>query len=135
MKIERTIKVTIDREDVVNLLTMQDGGFDYWCCITYKDSDYCKAKGEMVTNNVKGMFDNGYCYEEVLAYMICDTNYKVYAYDYEEEKRYLLTKEILEKGFQLNAENRPNDADLDEGDAETGDCILQYAVFGDIIYG
>lgn len=127
---------SIGRGDVCDLLTMESGGFDYWCEITYKDSDYCKAKEEMTKKNIHKMFeDGGYCYEEVLAYMICDTKYKVYAYDFEEDERHLLTQDILLKGFQLNAANRPDDASLEEGDAITGDCILQYAIFGDIIYG
>lgn len=135
MKIEK-IKVSIDRDDVCNLLTMEAGGFDYWAEIDYKEADYLKAKDEMHLKHIPSYFsDERYCYEEVLAYMICDTDYKVWVYDFEEDKRYRLTKTRIENGFTLNAEKRPQDSNLEEGDSTTGDCILQYAIFGDIIYG
>ena len=132
MKIE---KVSITRDDVELLLTMEQGGFDYWAQIIYGEDDYRTTKERMKKNNVKPEYDGRYCYEQVLAYMICDTEYPVYVYDFEDDAKHLLTKDYIEHGFLLNARNRPEDASLDDGDAETGDCILQYAVFGDIIYG
>lgn len=132
MKIE---KISIDIDDVVTLLTMEAGGYDYWGAIVYDENDYKKAKAEMKEKNIKPSYGDGYCYEEVVAYMITDTDYIVCCWDCEENERYPLTKEVLEKGFLLNAQNRPNDANIQEGDAITGDCILQYALFDDIIYG
>ena len=132
MKIER---FSITRDDVELLLTMEGGGFDYWAQITYGEDDYRTTKERMKKNNVKPEYDGRYCYEQVLAYMICDTEYPVYVYDFEDDTKHLLTMHRIENGFLLNAQNRPEDASLDDGDAETGDCILQYAVFGDIVYG
>lgn len=131
MKIE---KISITEEDVCHLLTMEASGFDYWGYTDYNEEDYNKAKVELLKQRGACNFVN-LCYEDVLAYMIWNTKYPVYIHDTEESKRYKLTKSKLEKGFLLNAQNRPNDADLDNGDAITGDCILQYAIFGDIIYG
>lgn len=126
----------ITREDIVTLLTMEAGGFDYWCEISYKESDYIKAREQMKELGVEGSFGGtSYCHEDVLAYMITDTNYKVYAFDFEEDMSHLLTQEMLENGFYLNKEHRPQDANIEEGDAVTGDCILQYACFGQVIYG
>lgn len=136
MKINYVANIQFDRDDVCNLLTMESGGFDYWGYADYKDSDYCKAKEEMHSKHIPSCFaDEKYCYEEILAYMIMDTKYPVYIFDHGEGKRHQLTKYKLEQGFRLNAEKRPQDAILEDGDAVTGDCILQYAIFGDIIYG
>lgn len=140
MKIEQ---VSITYEDVVELLTMEAGGFDYWAQIDYDEKGYIKTKEAMQAAGFKGQFADGYCYEEVLAYMIWHKDDGVLpviargvsVYDFEDEKHYPLTKENITQGFLLNAQNRPQDANLEEGDAETGDCILQYAIFGDIIYG
>lgn len=131
MKVE---KISITREDVCTLLTMEAGGFDYWGYVDYHEGDYVKAKDEMIEKKVKCSFDTP-CYEDVLAYMICDTQYPVYIVDNEEGDRYQLTKSKLEDGFLYNIQRRPKDGNLDEGDTTTGDCILQYAIFGDIIYG
>lgn len=46
-----------------------------------------------------------------------------------------LTLEKLLNGIKLNAIHRKWDADLENGDATTDDCIVQYALFGKIVYG
>ena len=53
----------------------------------------------------------------------------------EEDEKYELTLEKLLNGIKLNTENRPDDCDIDDGDANTMDCIIQYGLFGDIIFG
>lgn len=61
---------------------------------------------------------------------------EVTLYDNEDpEETGTLTLEKLIKGIQLNIDKRPWDADWEEGDAETADCIVQYAMFGDLVYG
>lgn len=57
-------------------------------------------------------------------------------YDREDEDEvFHLTLEGIMNGFKLNAINRPWDSDIEEGDATTADCILQYALFGKIVFG
>lgn len=57
-------------------------------------------------------------------------------YDLEdEEEEWTLTLEQLMKGFKLNAEQRPFDSNVLDGDADTADCILQYGIFGELVYG
>ena len=130
MKVE---KISITRDDVMLLLTMEAGGFNYWGRVDFKDDDYKAAKAEM---KEKGLYsEHGTCYEDIVAYMIYDTDYPVYIVDDEEEETHRLTKEMIEKGFLQNLQERPEDGNLDEGDSTTGDCIMQYAIFGDIIYG
>jgi len=46
-----------------------------------------------------------------------------------------LTKKKLLDGIKLNAMERPFDCDLENADATTYDCIFQYALFGELIYG
>lgn len=134
MKVE---KISITRDDVMLLLTMESGGFDYWGTIDCDSDEYVAAKAKMKES---GEYDaDGICYEDVLAYMIWNTDYPVYVVDIEEEDeeeaKHRITKENLEQGFLKNLQKRPEDGDLENGDAVTGDCILQYAIFGDIIYG
>lgn len=56
-------------------------------------------------------------------------------YDIEDETEFKLTLDKLIKGFELNAKHRPFDSDLENGDGITADCILQYALFNEIVYG
>ena len=136
MKIE---KISITRNDICDLLTMEAGGFNYWGHTDYDEEDYQKAREEMQKKKIKSSFDDDhYCYEDVLAYMIFDTNYRVCIYDFEDGTEHQLTKEMCEQGFLLNAQHNPTGAislDDDKADSTTGDCILQYAIFGDLIYG
>lgn len=62
---------------------------------------------------------------------------KVYFYDIEEgaDASYVLTLDALIDGVNLNFKNRQHDCDLDNADAITYDCIVQYALFGEIIFG
>ncbi len=53
----------------------------------------------------------------------------------DESEKFTLNLEQLVKGFQLNNEKRPFDCDVEDGDATTSDCILQYGIFGKLIYG
>ena len=53
----------------------------------------------------------------------------------EDEEKWTLTLEQLINGFKLNAEERPHDSNVEEGDAITCDCIIQYGIFGKLVYG
>lgn len=52
-----------------------------------------------------------------------------------EEPKFDFTLDRLLVGIQKNAENRPWDCDLENYDAITCDCIIQYAIFDDVIFG
>lgn len=61
----------------------------------------------------------------------------IYLYDIEEgeDEDWSLTLDDLIRGFKLNAKERPFDSDVFNGDVETADCIMQYALFGELVYG
>lgn len=131
MKIKMSVMVeSIDHNDLVNLFSMECGGFDYWASLSLEDDVYEKYKKRLVEN---GMPEENVCYEDVLADALFNDENLVVT-DEEEDKEYKLKLEDILKGFRLNALNRPWDYNLDEGDAITGDSILQYAVFGEIVY-
>ena len=52
--------------------------------------------------------------------------------DGDEEPKYKLTLKRLLVGIQKNAEERPWDCDLENYDATTCDCIIQYAIFDEV---
>lgn len=55
--------------------------------------------------------------------------------DEDEDKRFTLTLEGLVKGIELNAIERPFAANKEQWDAGDADCILQYALFGKVVFG
>ena len=53
----------------------------------------------------------------------------------DEEPKYKLTLERLLKGIAMNEEKRPHDCDLENYDAITADCIFQYALYDEVVFG
>lgn len=57
-------------------------------------------------------------------------------YDTEDEDdKWILTLEKLINGIELNTKKRSWDSSIENGDATTCDCIIQFALFNKIIFG
>ena len=127
-RIEITKKYSTD--DLVNLLSTAIYGCSYWCSgLDYDSNEYKEARKRLIENR-----NNEPCYEEVLVEML-ENGKSIYWIDSEDDSRNELTLEKLLNGIKLNAEERPSDCDLDSGDAITVDCIIQYALFNNVLYG
>lgn len=50
------------------------------------------------------------------------------------EEKWTLTLGGLLKGISLNYKDRPHDTSIENGDRITYDCIMQYALLGEIVY-
>lgn len=137
-KIEIKKELTITTQDVVDyVLCCEAGGFDYWAEICYKEEDYTAAWARLLGPDNKSEAD--ICYEDVLADILergcADGSHgKLTVYDREEDKEHELTLEKLLDGWKKYVEKSGND-DFDQYDADNADGILQYAIFGDWIYG
>lgn len=129
-KVKVTIE-SIDHNDLVNLFSMEADGYDYWAELSLEDGVYEKYRERLIKN---GMPEENVCREDVYADAIFNDE-KLVVTDLEEDKEYKLKLEDILKGFRLNALNRPWEFDIDEGDAIMADEIMQYAVFGEIVYG
>ena len=129
-KVEISMVKTYDTDDLVNILSciVMDCP---WCAdIDYDRTDYKDAR-----QRLKDKGNNDICYEEVLV-EILESGKSIWIIDsYDEDQRYELTLINFLKGITLNVENRPYDCDIDNGDCETMDCILQYSLFEDLIFG
>ncbi|OME54030.1 hypothetical protein BSK59_15730 [Paenibacillus odorifer] len=119
------IKKPITEEDVETIIvTSFEGGSNYWMGLDVQNEDMqAKPKGEpWSTWSAKLLIDG----KSIKLYDIEDE---------EDDSQWILTLEKLIKGYQLNCENRPHDCDLDQGDATTSDCIVQFSLFGQVVYG
>lgn len=99
-----------------------EGGIGYWAGI----------------NNVGEAWENrpeDYALSEMATKILLDGG-SVEFYDVEDkEEKWSLTLEKLITGFAQNFNERPNDNSIEDGDASTYDSIIQYALFGKIVYG
>lgn len=121
IKIEKTIKVT--QEDIDDIMcSALEGGITYWCCNAEVVGDYL---GEYASEQIS-------------------RGGTLKLYDAEDDEVYELTLDKLLKGIEIAVRDNcyseyewinGNEIDCCQVDAEVADCIVQYALFGDVIYG
>ncbi len=117
----RTTRKVSNRLVFDMLISAFEGGINYWC------SDLDTAEG----------------YDHITATkaFAMGSLDKIRLYDQEYERgtgRWVeLTQERMRRGLRLMAKNSPRHFDnmFDDPDAETSDVLIQYAVFGKVVYG
>ena len=122
-------KVNIEKEltedDIDTIISNAfDDGIAYWAGVDNKRPEWKdRPKDEYLSSwATKILIDGG--------------NVKLYDVEgTEDDSEWILTLEKLLKGYKLNYDKRPHDRDIETGDAITSDCIIQYALFDDIIFG
>ena len=68
MKHTFTVQLSINTEDIVNLLAFESGGFDYWAMISTEDDAY-EAASRRLTKRLKNKHEM-ICYEDIY-FTIC----------------------------------------------------------------
>lgn len=115
-------KTNVTANDVETIIVNAlEGGSDYWCGIERTNIIAMKPKGIPYSTWIANALIEG---ESVMFHDVED-----------EQEKFTLTLDKLIKGIELNAQNRSWDSDIHNGDASTADCILQYALFGKLVYG
>lgn len=123
LKVELDMVVT--QEDIDDIMTgALEDGITYWC-------DEAKVVGDYLGEYASEQISRGG---------------KLMLYDYEAEEEHCLDLEKLLNGIKLWAKNPVGcnclehidgklTIDCSNADAEVCDAIIQYALFGDVIYG
>ena len=118
-----------ETKDLVNILADAMSGCAYWCSdIDFDANEYDEARSRLKEDGNENI-----CYEDVLVEML-ESGKSIYFIDCEDGSRSELTISKLMFGIKLNAEQRPWDCDLDNGDAGTVDCIIQFALFNEVVF-
>lgn len=118
------VKTYVTGSQIENIIVSGlEGGINYW--------------GEIVESPIIAKESNtGACMSErVTSAILSSEEVEVVDAIGNEKARYKLSLNRILKGIALNAINRPFDCDLDNMDSTTADCIIQYAVFNDVIFG
>lgn len=125
----------LEDDEVKDILTTAiEGGIGYWACLGNDDTDWIDAR-----NSYKETHNEWPCYCDV-AFDLLNNNKCVVFYDEQDDnKKLLLDKHQFIIGCQSFEEHKGcsikhmlEDGDFDAWDA---DAIIQYALFGDVIYG
>ena len=114
---------TIDNQMIDDILVAaMEGGINYWCVRALpKDNDYKKELGGEYASDV---ISRG----GTLVFKLSEP------FDESGKLEYELTLENFKKGCELNQKNNPT-FDFEEHDAGDADNIIQYALFGELIFG
>lgn len=121
VKIEKTLTAS-DIDGIIS--TAIDGGIGYWARTYRKLMDWDVKPPNM-------------CVSEYLTIRLLNGK-SVYFLDAELDettKIWELTLDMLVNGYAQNYKERPWDNDIEQGDATTCDCIIQYALFGEVVFG
>ena len=125
-KLKVEMEVTITQEDVDDIMaTALEGGITYWCCEAEVVGEYLGkyASDQISRGGILKLYDN------------------------EEDEVYELTLEKFKKGvtMYLSDPHAPcNIIDIDKGDytldcgmvdGDVADMIVQYALFGEVMFG
>lgn len=123
VKIDMEIKLSTEDIDDI-MCSALEGGINYWC-------DSADVQGEYLAEYASEQISRGG---------------QLILHDSEEDKNYILTKENFLRGIKMYAEKYQNNSifdivdeeiriDCGKVDTKVADCIIQYALFGDVIYG
>jgi hypothetical protein len=119
-----TINKNVSETDIENIIVSSfEGGSNYWMGLDNTGEEWeQKPKGEPLSTWATNLLLEG---KSIKLYDI---------HEEEDDSNWILTLDKLIKGIELNSINRPWDADLENGDASTADCIVQFALFGKVVY-
>lgn len=126
IKFTITIEKTIKAEDIENIITTGlEGGIGYWACLLNIGKDWDNEPEDIPCSQ----------YATELLLLGKPLHFADAEGDDDDEVVWELTIDKLLSGIKQNAEERPQDCDLDNIDSTTADCIIQYALFGEVVYG
>lgn len=146
--IKSTIQVKITKEDVSDIIcSAVNGGVGYWAAVSADDNDYSEAKKHLVE---QGADLKDVCFEEVFAQILFDGK-ELEVTDIEKDKTYLLSLEKLFIGLRAAIEEGyyshynwfvPDGDGFGEWqlnccqiDSEVADIIVQFSLFGEVLFG
>lgn len=103
--------------------------------ITYDDVDYEEAKKALKENKEPSLFGSG-CIEDVWLKML-EMGKTLYLVDTESMEKEAFNYESIKENLSSGDEHLAKmimESLEEEGDADTADNLLQYMVYGDIVY-
>lgn len=116
--------IEVTEEDVDNIIvTALEGGIGYWARL-HRAKEFMESKPENVANS-----------QWTTHWLLSGKSLPISDAEEDEPEKFDLTLESLINGIKLNKKERPFDSDLDNMDGTTADCIIQYALFGKIVFG
>lgn len=128
-----TVAKKITDSDLISILCgVTSAACSYWCNeFKYDYTDYDLAKEKLFQADGK---KSDICYEGVILQMLKDGNSVVFV-DRDDDEEHSLDFSSLIKGIELYmSSEHVSSMDLDEWDDADFDGVIQYALFGEIVF-
>lgn len=121
--------------EVMDMFATAVASIGYWATIKYDPETYKKAKQDYINKYTDVINERReVCFEDVLFHIIAQGG-KLTIID-EDQNRYYLTLKLFNDGIiKCIQEDYINTDDACDVDGEIADMIVQYSIFGDIVYG
>lgn len=120
-------RIGLTEEDISDILcACIEGGSNYWCQIQNYGKEWDSVektlpKGHTIEDHIMALWQHGYSLSVL---------------DMEEDEIYDVSFEDFIQGIQCVIDDGTWETDdICDVDGCVGDCIMQYAVFGEVIYG
>lgn len=143
-----TISVKITKEDILSIIcSAVNGGIGYWAAVSADDNDYSEAKKHLVEQvaDLKNI-----CFEEIFSQILFDGK-ELEVTDIEKGITYFLSLNKLINGIKKSIEEGyyshynwfiPKGDGFGEWqlnccqvDSEVSDIIIQFSLFGEVLFG
>lgn len=117
------VEINLTEKDIdIIISNALEGGIGYWAMLNNTGEKWEKKPSNRFTS-------------EWATQLILDGETIELIDNEDEEEVFSLNLEKIIKGFELNYKLRPFDNDIYNGDAYTSDSIIQYGLFGKLVYG
>lgn len=129
---DKTVTInSISIGELEDLLSIMFDGISYWAEVDWNKDDYKTARKYAVEHPQK----YGISFEYVIAIMLMCEQKTITIIDYDDDTEYKLDLDLIIKGVEKAINGGFWDGvDLCNADAITGDAIVQYAIFDEIVY-
>ena len=122
-----TKKIGLTDEDISDILcSCIEGGSNYWCQIQNCGEQWDEVESKLPNDNT--------IEEHIMA--LWQMGYPLHIIDIEEDFEYTIRlKDFIDAIQSVIDDGTWDGNDICDVDGEVGDCIMQYATFGEVIYG
>ena len=122
-----TKKIGLTEEDIKDILcSCIEGGSNYWCQIQNCGEQWDEVEKELPEDSTI----------EDCIMTLWDKGYILHVIDVEEYAEYEISFDDFSRAIQSVIDDGTWDGeDICDIDGAVGDCIMQYATFGEVIYG
>lgn len=120
------VKVEVSQDDIINIMvTAIEGGIGYWACLVNEGEDWDNKPVDVATS------------EHAARLLLTGKTVKFYDTDeeFESAQKWELNLNKLLMGIKQYIQEHSIVMFMDDLDSIAADQIIQFALFGDIVYG